>query len=327
MEQLPDFAVLQPTSIDEAVLMLRERRNARPFGGGTGLMPAIRRGLTTPETLVDLSAIGPLRCIRHDDDGLHIGSAVTLTDVAADQTIAQDHPILVQAVMTIAAPAHRSAATVGGNLCLDTRCIFYDQSEWWRRSAGYCLKHRGETCHVAPTGQRCHAAFSADMPPALMALGAAVEIAGGDLARRIPLADLYVDDGAAHLDLAADEIVVAVRIPPPIPGAIGAYRKIGGRGAIDFPLAGVAVLLRMKDEALASLRVALTGTGCRPIVLSGTEDLVGGPVDDDLLRRLGKLVQKQVSPMRTTLIASNYRRQAAAALAQRMVRDLATARG
>ena len=136
-------------------------------------------------------------------------------------------------------PRPSQLGTVGGNLCLDTRCIYYNQSEWWRRANGYCLKKRGDTCHVAPQGKRCHAAFSGDLAPALLVLGAEIDIAGPDGVRRIPLAELYVEDGRAHLALQPDEIVVAVRLPAnPLAST---YQKVRVRGAIDYPLAGVAV--------------------------------------------------------------------------------------
>ena len=143
---------------------------------------------------------------------------------------------LAQAAAAIAGPGHRVMATVGGNLCLDTRCIYYNQSEWWRSANAYCLKNRGDICHVAPQGQRCHAAFSGDLAPALLVYGAEVDIAGPQGQRRIALSDLYVEDGKAHLALAKGELVVAVHLPAPPPPS--AYEKVRVRGAIDFPLGG-----------------------------------------------------------------------------------------
>ena len=212
---------------------------------------------------------------------------------------------------------------MGGNLCLDTRCVFYNQSAWWRRANDFCLKHGGDTCHVAPQGKRCHAAFAGDLAPALLVLGAEIDVTGSRGTRRIPLGDLYTDDGAAHLTLTPGEIVAAVRVPPQPAGARAGYRKARARGAIDFPLAGVAARVVMRDGVVAELRVALTGTNSRPFLLDGTADLAGRPLDDAALAKLGKLVQKQVSPMRTTVTHSNYRRQVAAVLAQRLARELA----
>jgi 4-hydroxybenzoyl-CoA reductase subunit beta len=214
-------------------------------------------------------------------------------------------------------------ATLGGNLCLDTRCVFYNQSQWWRRSNDHCLKHGGETCHVAPQGKRCHAAFSGDVAPALIALDASVEIVGASGTRSVSLADLYADDGAASLRLATGELIVAARVALQPQGAQSGYRKARIRGAMDFPLAGVAARATFDGDRLCTLRLALTGTNSRPLLLADTEVLCGGAIDEAMLAALAKRISKQVSPMRTTVTASNYRRQVAIVLAQRLLRDLA----
>jgi len=211
-------------------------------------------------------------------------------------------------------------ATVGGNLCLDTRCIYYNQSEWWRSANAYCLKNRGDVCHVAPQGQRCHAAFSGDLAPALLVLGAEIDIAGPKGQRRIPLSELYIEDGKAHLALAAGELIVEVHLPAAPPSS--AYEKVRVRGAIDFPLAGVAAALSASGTNVGSLHIALTGTNSRPFLLAGTEAFAGRPVDEKLLQEIDRLVQKQVQPMRTTIASANYRRVAAAALARRLTARL-----
>jgi 4-hydroxybenzoyl-CoA reductase subunit beta len=250
---------------------------------------------------------------------------VTLAALATEPLIREHYAAAAEAADAIAGPSHRSMATVGGNLCLDTRCIYYNQSEWWRKANGYCLKHRGDICHVAPQGQRCHAAFSGDLAPALMVLGAEVEIAGPAGRRRIPLADMYAEDGRAHLKLADDDLLVAVHLPAGAPPS--AYRKVRVRGSIDFPLAGVAVALAVAEGRIATLRVALTGTNACPFLLEGTGGLLGAALDEAALGRLDKLVQKQVQPMRTTLASANYRRLAAAAIARRLAGQLAAQGG
>jgi 4-hydroxybenzoyl-CoA reductase subunit beta len=210
--------------------------------------------------------------------------------------------------------------TVGGNLCLDTRCIYYNQSEWWRRANKFCLKRNGNICHVAPQGQHCHAAYTGDVAPALMALGAEIEIAGITQRRRIPLSDLYVEDGRAHLSLADSEIIVAIYLPGAAPRS--AYAKVRVRDAIDYPLAGVAVALTTKNRVLTALRIALTGTNSRPFVLDGTQELLDKPIDDALFQKIDRLVQKQAQPMRTTIVSAQYRRLAAAGLTRKLVRQL-----
>jgi len=318
---IAEFRVTQPRSVKEAIAERLHDPGSRFIAGGTDLLVNMRRGIARPAVLIDLSGIEELGGIRSDARGVSIGAGVTLDALARDTTIVSRYGALAHAAAAIAGPGHRIMATVGGNLCLDTRCIYYNQSEWWRSANAYCLKNRGDTCHVAPQGQRCHAAFSGDLAPALIVYGAEIDVAGANGERRIPLSELYVEDGKAHLALAPGELVVAVHMPASPPPA--AYEKVRQRAAIDFPLAGVAVALAMVGNAVGALRVALTGTNSRPFLVAGTEAFTGRPVDDKLLQELDRLVQKQVQPMRTTLASANYRRVAAAALARRLVAKLA----
>ena len=324
MTGMPAFEVKRATSIADAIAWLA-MPEARVIAGGTDLVPNLRRGLERPATLVDVGGIAALGTIAFDDPSCVVGACVTLARLAADPRIAAEYPAIAQAAAEVAAPAHRNAGTVGGNLCLDTRCVFYNQSAWWREANRWCLKRGGDTCHVAPQGARCHAAFSGDLAPALLVYGAEVELASAQRVRRIPLADLYRDDGAAHLTLAPDELLVAVHLPPVAAGTVSAYRKARVRGTFDFPLAGVALAAAFEGNRIARLAVALTGTNSHPVSLAGTDALAGRVVDDATLALLGKLVAKQVSPMRTTATASNYRRQVASVLAQRLLREAATA--
>jgi 4-hydroxybenzoyl-CoA reductase subunit beta len=324
MNASPVFDVKRPTTMSEAATLLATA-GARIIAGGTDLVPNLRRGLERPATLVDVTGIGALDTLSFDAEPRIVGAGVTLATIAADERIAQEYPALAQAASAVAGPAHRNAATLGGNLCADTRCVFYNQSEWWRASNRYCLKRGGDTCHVAPQGARCHAAFSGDVAPALIALDAGVELLSATGTRRLPLAELYRDDGAAHLALGPGEMVVGVCLPPAPPGGASGYRKARVRGGMDFPLAGVAVAIVMDARRIAQLRIALTGTNSHPLLLDGTQAVIGRGVDAETLAAVGKLVAKQVSPMRTTATASNYRRQVASVLAQRLLRELAGA--
>lgn len=322
MDRAMDFALKRPASLAEAARLLAADPGARLLAGGTGLLPNLRRGIERPATVIDLSTVQDFADVALTEKGLSLGAGVTVARLAADARIEQRYRVLVEAARAVAAPSHRNVATVGGNLCLDTRCVFYNQSEWWRAANGYCLKRGGEVCHVAPQGKHCHAAFSGDLAPALLVLGAEIELVSTRGTRRIALADLYRDDGAAHLTIAADEVLARIVVAGSA-GTVSGYRKAGVRGAVDFPLAGVACSLSLRGGELAALRLAITGTNSQPIVLAGTEALTGRPISAETLAALSKLVQKQVSPMRTTIVQSNYRRQVAAALARRLVRELA----
>jgi 4-hydroxybenzoyl-CoA reductase subunit beta len=317
---LHQLHLVQPGTVDEAIAALLAHPEGRLLAGGTDLLVNMRRGVKQPDRLVDLSGIREIKQLSIDSDGLTIGASVTLAALGADTVIASRFPALVAAARAIAGPGHRQLGTVGGNLCLDTRCIYYNQSEWWRRANAYCLKHRGDTCHVAPKGNRCHAAFSGDLAPALLVLGAEIDIAGPNGVRRRPLSELYVEDGKAHLALQPGEIVVKIRLPAdPLAST---YQKVRVRGAIDYPLAGVAVALSRSGPNIAALRIGLTGTNSRPFLLAGTDAFAQRPLDDRLLREIDQLVQRQVQPMRTTLMPANYRRLAASAIARRITAAL-----
>lgn len=317
---LPEFRVTRVSAVEAAIGAKRDNSTGRFLAGGTDLIVNMRRGLGAPPLLIDLAGIDVMKTMTTASDGARIGACVTLSEVASSPALAATYHAVVEAAAAIAGPGIRSTATVGGNLCLDTRCLYYNQSEWWRHANKYCLKHGGETCHVAPQGQRCHAAFSGDLAPAFLVLGAEVDIAGPDGYRRIPLSALYLEDGRGHLALGENELLVTVNLPPNPPAS--AYAKVRTRGAIDFPLAGVAVALAVAKGKLSSLRVALTGTNSRPFQLEGVETLIGRAIDEEALDRLDKLVQKQVQPMRTTVASAHYRRLAASALARRLTRDL-----
>jgi 4-hydroxybenzoyl-CoA reductase subunit beta len=326
MHALSDFALKRPASLAEAAALLAAEPLARVIAGGTDLLPNLRRGLERPQVLIDMSGLQRFAAIEPaDDGGLTLGAGVTLATIATDASIAERLPALREAARSAAGPGHRTVATLGGNLCQDTRCVFYNQSEWWRAANKYCLKRGGDTCHVAPEGHRCHAAFSGDLAPVLLALGAEVELQSARGARWIALDAMYRDDGAAHLTIERDELLARVRVPAPAAGAACRYHKARVRGAMDFPLAAVAVALASKDGRVVSLRVGVSGTNSHPLLLAGTEALAGEVVDEALVTRVGKLVQKQVSPMRSTVTPSNYRRQVAAALVQRLLRELAQA--
>jgi len=332
-EFLPEFKLLHPKSVDEAVAMHGaisgpddspkggSNGAVRFVAGGTDLLVNMRRGLGDPETLISLNGIDEISSIVENDDGtVTIGAGVTLATLCRNEMIGERYPAIAHAAHEIAGPGHRVTGTVGGNLCLDTRCVFYNQSLWWRQSNQYCLKYQGDTCHVAPKGKICHAAFSGDLAPVLLVMDAEIDVIGDNGKRRMQLGDLYSGDGLDHLTLAKHELVAAVHIPKdPMPTA---YEKMRVRGAIDFPLAGVAVALTKKDGKVTDLRVAVTGTNTKPFLVEGADTFVGGALDDDAQNRLADLVQKQVSPMKTTLTLPFGRRRIAGAMAKRQAAAL-----
>ena len=319
MEFMPDFQVLRPTTVDEAISLFQDNPDARVVAGGTDLIVNIRRGIVAPKTLIELTGIEGLNDITSTDNGgLRIGSGVTLNTLINNKLVAGVYTAVVEAAAQIAAPTHRNVATVGGNLCLDTRCVYFNQSEWWRDANAYCLKYKGDICHVAPKGDHCFAAFSGDLAPALLVFDARVDIIGPDGLRTLPLSDLYVDDGAAHLALEPSELVTAVTLSNP-DGIHSGYAKVRVRDSIDFPLAGVAIALGRDGDNLSDLRVAQTGLNSCPVLLQGTRDLTGAPLDEDAL---SALMGKQIQPMSSTFTPPGYRRKVAANMTQALARRL-----
>jgi 4-hydroxybenzoyl-CoA reductase subunit beta len=322
MELLSRFKLLRPRSVAEAVAARAAGGDARFLAGGTDLLANMRRGLVRPDTLIDLGGIAELRGITKESAALRIGAGTTLEQLAAHPSLCA-YPALAEAALAIAGPTHRAVGTVGGNLCLDTRCQFYNQSDTWREANNFCMKIAGDTCHVAPKSNRCYAAYSGDLAPALMVHGAVAEIAGPAGLRHSPLADMYADDGIAYLTLAPQEMLVALRVPLNA-GLRSGYQKMRVRGALDFPLAGVAVALRCENEQLRELRVAATGANSRPLLIDGLDALCGIALEDALLQ-LDKLLRKQVGPMETTLTPAAYRRRVLPVLARRVIGRLLTA--
>lgn len=305
---LPEFQVLRPRSIDEAVELLAQHSpNAQILAGGTDLVPSLKQQLFAPHHLVDLGGVRELRAILPVDGALHIGAMTTLMHVERSRDIAEHYPVLHDAVRTVASPVLRNMGTIGGNICLDTRCLWYNQSLAWRKSCGFCIKKDGDLCHVAPGGTKCWAAFSADTPPALLCLEAEIEIASIRGTRRIPLAEFYTNDGVSRMKLAKDELLTRVILPARTSGWRGAYRKLRVRGSIDYPLAGVAVALQQNGK-IGDVRVAITGVNPAPLLVRA-DALTGGQLSDELAAEIGELAARTAKPLTTSALTPEYRRE------------------
>ena len=335
MDVLPEFEVVQPSSLDEAIKLRGRHPASSLLGGGTDLIVNIRRGIVAPPVLIDMNRVSELRAIRADAHTLEIGSSVRVADLAAHGDVEQHYPVVAQAAKLIAGPTHRNMGTVGGNICLDTRCIYYNQSEWWRGANNHCLKTTGEICHVAPKSRGvCFATYSGDLAPALLTLAAEVDLVGPSGKRTIPLKSLYIGyarqdqpitewagDGKYYLSLRPGEIVTAVRAKN-TSGLRSAYEKVRIRRSIEYPVAGAAVALRRDGDMLMDLRVAITGTNPRPVLLDGTAEICSRPLDDRAFQRLDDLVRDQVMAMKTTFTPGHYRRRVAGVLVRRLVEKL-----
>jgi 4-hydroxybenzoyl-CoA reductase subunit beta len=335
MDALSEFELLEPTTIDEVLKARAAHPKGQLLGGGTDLIVNIRRGIVAPPVLIEMNHVKELRAIKADQAKIEVGASVTLTELAEHPEVVKHYPVVAQAAGCIAGPTHRNMGTVGGNICLDTRCIYYNQSEWWRSANHHCLKTTGEICHVAPKSRGvCFATFSGDLAPAFLTLGAEVDLAGPSGRRAVPLNSIYIGysrqdlpvsetqgDGKYYLSLRPGEFVTAVRANN-TPGLKSAYDKIRIRRSIEYPVAGVAVALRREGEKLTDLRVAFTGTNPRPVLLEDTAELCGGPLNDSVFKGLDELVRDQVMAMKTTFTPGHYRRRVAGVLARRLVQRL-----
>jgi 4-hydroxybenzoyl-CoA reductase subunit beta len=324
---LPQFKLLRPRATDEAVSFLAKHAgNVRILAGGTDLIPSMRQKLFEPESVLDLRGITELRGIRPLASGaVEIGALTTLSAIERSAYLRQHFPVLTEGAATVASPVLRNMGTIGGNICLDTRCLWYNQSLTWRKGCGFCIKKDGNLCHVAPGGSKCWAAFSGDTPPALLCLNAEVEIAGPNGARRIALREFYTGDGENYRKLEANELVTRVFLPEASADYRGIYRKLRVRGSIDYPLAGVAVVVKRLNGHVADARLAITAVNPAPLLVQRAgEMLIGKIIDEALADAVGDLAARTAKPLTTSALTPEYRREMIRVFTKRAV--LAAAR-
>jgi 4-hydroxybenzoyl-CoA reductase subunit beta len=323
---LPTFQLLRPKTLDEAIgLLAKHADEVKVIAGGTDLLPSMKQKLFAPAYVLDLRGVSELRGIYATPrGGLTIGALTTLAAIEHSPLVRREYPVLYHATKTVASPVLRNMGTLGGNICLDTRCLWYNQSLLWRKSCGFCLKKDGDLCHVAPGGKTCWAAFSGDTPPALLCLGAEIEIAGPDGLRRVPMADFYVNDGIVRLQLSSLEIVTRIYLPEASKGWRGSYQKLRVRGSIDYPLAGVAVALKMRDGRVEDARMAITAVNPAPhLVKDADAYLVGAEVGEELAEKIGELASRTAKPLTTSALTPEYRREMVKVFAKRALLDAA----
>lgn len=323
---LPAFRVLRPSSVEEAARLLADAGpEAMVIAGGTDVVPNLQMRLVAPRFLVDVKGLEELRGIGFDErEGLRLGALATLAEIAASADVGRRFPVLTAAARTVAGPLQRNMGTLGGNLCLETRCVWYNQSEFWRASLGGCLKKDGDVCHVAPGGRRCWAVWSGDMAPALLTLEAELEIAGPGGRRRIPLEKFYRNDGLDRMALEAGELVVAVRVVPAAAFRRGAYRKLRVRDSIDYPLAGVAVAMTIDGEGICrAARLALGAVNPAPrLVPAAGKRLEGKRYSPELIEEVAQETIRVAKPLTTSASTPVYRRDMVRLYARRALEDL-----
>ncbi|HMK30034.1 MAG TPA: FAD binding domain-containing protein [Terriglobales bacterium] len=323
---LPEFQLLRPKTVADALDHLsRHAGDIQIVAGGTDLIPSLQQKLFSPRFLLDIRGIDELKRIRVvAGTGVEIGALVTLSAIEDSEFLRRNYSVLHQAAKTVASPILRKMGTLGGNICLDTRCLWYNQSLAWRKSCGFCIKKDGDLCHVAPGGSKCWAVFSGDTPPALLCLNAEIELAGTRGARRLALRDFYTNLGDLRLRLPADELVTRIFLPESTAGYRGVYRKLRVRGSIDYPLAGVAVVLKTENGdglgVVKDARVAITAVNPAPLlVASASHALIGRQVDEHTAAIVGELAARTAKPLTTSALTPEYRREMIRLFAKRAV--------
>jgi 4-hydroxybenzoyl-CoA reductase subunit beta len=312
MIRLPAFDYYAPSTIEEVVaLKAKHGSEAMYVAGGTDLFPNMKRRQFEPKVLIGLRGVRELREITNGA-GLTIGAGVTLTDLANHPVVRQDYASLAHAAGLVSSPPLRNTGTIGGNLCLDTRCTYYNQSHAWRKALGFCMKLDGDTCWVALGSQKCLAVSSSDCAPVVVALGAEVQLIGPQGERTIPAEALYRNDGMKYLEKAQDELLVSIHLPPR-EGWRTSYWKLRRRGSIDFPVLGVAVALRMEQDGFcAEVRLVLGAVSSRPILVTEAADLLTGKrITPQLVREVAEEAAKSAKPLDNTDMALSYRKKMA----------------
>ena len=313
MLRLHPFRYHRPDSVEGAVALLAEfGDDAMPIAGGTDLMPNMKHRLFTPGHVVSLNGIGAMRGIGFNaaGDRLRIGALEKLADVSSHPAVRSRCPGLAEAAGLVAGPQLRNMGTIGGNVCLDTRCTYYNQTEFWRAALGYCLKKDGTVCHVTRVGRKCVAAHSADTPPNLIALGASLSLTGPGGTREIDAGDFFVTDGILNTRRAPDEIVTEIMIPVTNSRHRSTYRKLRQRNSIDFPLLSVAVAGEFEDDGtVAGLTGVVSALGARPRVLAGwTEIAAGERLGGRVIEALAERAWSQCRPLENIIVDAEWRR-------------------
>jgi 4-hydroxybenzoyl-CoA reductase subunit beta len=321
---LPRFGLTRADDLAEALEAVA--RGAVPLAGGTDLVPNMKRGLFEPARLVSLRRIGTLSGVRSGEGGsLVIGATTTLASLAEDPLIARDWPALAVAAGAVASPQIRNVATVGGNLCLDTRCAYYDQSGFWRQALGGCNKTGASVCHVVPGGRRCVAALSADLPPVLVAYGARVRLASKHGERTLPLADFYVPDGARNTVRENDELVLDVHLPASNPRTRSTYVKLRPRAAIDYPALSIAIAVeREGDGTTRAIRLVVGALASTPKLVDGLDAIVAGrPLDARVIEDVAERARACCHPLPNVDVDADWRRSVLPVYVRRAIQSLA----
>jgi 4-hydroxybenzoyl-CoA reductase subunit beta len=324
MMRLPLFEFCAPRTIEEAARILDgEGSKTVPIAGGTDLLPNMKRRQQVPRTLMSLRYIEDLRRIQLVHSAARLGACVTLADIAADTRFRNGLTALAQAASLVATPQIRNMATLGGNLCLDTRCNYYDQNYEWRKAINFCLKKDGDTCWVAPGSPKCVAVSSTDTAPALIALGARVRLVSRSEEREVLLADLYNNDGLDYIKRKPNEILAEVLLDS-THGWKSTYWKLRRRGSFDFPVLSVAAAARISGGGVVEdARIVIGSAASRPLVAAeAAKSLVGRALNPDSIAEAAALAARIAKPLDNTDFDMSWRKKVTSEFVASALREL-----
>ena len=325
MMRLPPFTYLAPVSVTDAVkLMADHGPEAMLVAGGTDLYPNMKRRQFEPTVLVGLRGIRDMVGMRGSAaTGMTIGAGTILTAVSEHAEIARSYPALAAAAALVSSPQLRNMATIGGNVCVDTRCNYYNQPYQWRKAVNFCMKKDGEICLVAPGSSRCWAVSSSDTAPVLWSLGAKVRLVGPKGERVIPISALYQDDGIQYLSKQPGEVVADIVLPP-AEGWRSAYLKLRRRGSFDFPVLGVAVALRVEGDTVREAAITLGAVASQPRPAPDAAALlVGQRLGLELIERVAAAASRPSKPLDNTDLTHPYRKKMTRVFVARALKGLA----
>ncbi len=314
MLRLPPFEFLAPQSVAEAVALKAQHGTDAMFvAGGTDLYPNMKRRQFEPPKLIGLNALQELRTLDFDD-GLTLGAGVSLSKMAEHPELRERYPALADAAALVSSPQLRNMGTIGGNLCVDTRCTYYDQTFAWRKALGFCMKKDGDICWVARSSPKCLAVSSSDCAPVMIALDAEFRLLGSEGERTVPAAEFYQNDGMAYLQKHEDELLVSLKLPPR-EGWRMSYQKLRRRGSIDFPILGVATAVRLaEDGTCAEARIVLGAVASCPLRAEDAEAvIVGEMITPERVQEAAQRAAKLAKPMDNTDMGLGYRKKVTAA--------------
>ena len=325
MLRLHPYEYHRPRELADALDLLKTHDgDVMPIAGGTDLVPNMKHGLFTPGHLVALKGIAELHGIEARDDELVLGAAESLTSLSRHPLVTRHLPGLARATAAIAHPMIRNQGTLGGNVCLDTRCTYYNQTFFWRKALGFCLKLDGDVCHVVKGGTRCVAAHSADTPPILMALDAEIDLASADGERSLRLDDFFTADGIWNTKRGRDELVTRIRVPLPSPRLATSYLKLRERQSVDFPLMSLALALERDDDSrVRSIALVVAALGAKPRRIGGLEKTTAGErVTDELIEEVARQAYRQCNPLDNIIVETEWRRAMVPVYVRRAFEDI-----